>query len=135
MAYCTVNDVNNYAANLNITGTTDPTSAAVSGMITSVSAEMDQQFKVVGVTTPVTDSDVLEMLKPVCAFGTIARIYRSLNLDEEMIDGAKDEYSTLMKELIKNPSLLGTATEDGPIPGGTTREEDDRVFQRTEKQW
>ena len=74
MSYCDVDDIRNYAANLSITMGADPTQANVDEIITSVSADMDQRFKVIGVDTPVTDSDVLEMLKPICANGVIEHL-------------------------------------------------------------
>lgn len=136
MAYCTVDDLNDYAAHLDIDDYTDPTSTEVTAMIATVDTIMDQKFKSVGVTVPVTDSDLLQVVKDISINGSLARLYRSMSAEPETAAIFQGLFDDAIKEILKRPSILSSGDNEAATPEGSTRRDGaDAPFERGVTQW
>jgi len=120
MAYCTVDDLNDYAVHLDISATSDPTSIEVGSMITSVDTVIDQKLNAVGVTVPVTDSDLLEVVKPISIHGTLARLYRAIEMNSEQAAIYQDLHDKAIAEIMKTPAIMQTSATNIATPTGFT---------------
>jgi hypothetical protein len=134
MAYCTVNDLNDYAAHVDIDDYSDPTATEVEAMITTVETWMNQQFKSVGVTVPVTDSDLLEVVKKIAIYGTLAEYYRAIDMEPEREERYQSLYDDTLQRIVKNPSILQTGTGNTTLPSGSGRT-GDPTFSRGGHNW
>lgn len=137
MPYCTVHYLNSMAAHIDIDGDSTPSAADVEIIISSIDAQMDARFKAVGVATPITDSTLLEIVKPISAHGTLAVVYRSMGVEPEAAATFQDLYDKAMDKIEKRPSILSTGTTESAAPTGTTARYNDAdpPFERGVTQW
>lgn len=136
MAYCTVAYINSLAVHLDISATSDPTTTDVETIIADIDAEMDQRFQAVGVAVPITDATLLKIVKPISAHGTLARVYRSIEMEPEAAETFQGLYDRALASIDKRPAILSTGTTESATPTGSTRNDDaDPPFERGVKQW
>jgi len=136
MAYCTIGYINSMAVHLDINTTSDPTTAEVETIIADIDAEMDQRFKAAGVAVPITDATLLKIVKPISAHGTLARVYRSMEMEPETAETFQGLFDRAIASIDKRPAILSTGTTESATPTGSMRRDDgDPTFERGVKQW
>jgi hypothetical protein len=135
--YCTTADVVRELPNIKIDASTKPSTTEVEQFCSDITAEMDARMRAVGITIPVTDSDLLQVLKPIAVNGVKAKILRSKQLeegDEERAATFEELYQGALERIERRPSILREEDEPGQ-PQGTEREDTDIRFTRTGEEW
>ncbi len=136
MPYSTPSEVNTRIQYIVITTSSNPSQAEVVNFITDIEADMNGRFRAVGIATPVTDPDSLEVVKPISIMGTIGRIYRSLEGQIDRADSFTEEYEVAMKRIVDNPTILLTNPEPATTPGYSEEAaQREPTFKRDEVQW
>lgn len=137
MAYCTVDDLNDYASYIDITEFTDPSTTQVQRMIADVDTEIDQKLQAVGVLVPVTDTDPLRIVKRLSIHGTLAEYYRAISMESDRATMYQKLYDEKMREIMKTPAIItagGTSTL-GTIGGSGRPSSEAPAFERGGGQW
>ena len=120
MAYATIGDVGAKLQHITLSETSNPSSSEVTDMLTEIEALMDARFNAVGIDTPVTDSDKLNVVKPILINGAIAQVLRSIDMESEAAAVHQKLFDDAMKHIEKNPAILDT-WQSYSIPGGSER--------------
>lgn len=130
--YCTVNDIERELPKITITAEAD-----VTQFCTDITAEMEARMRAVGITVPVTDADLLVVLKPIAINGVKAKVLRTKQLeegDEERSATFEELYQAALERIENRPSII--REEDSPgQPQGTERNDNDIPFTRTGEDW
>lgn len=99
MAYCTyATDVQSIVPQFVASTTSTPTSTQCASIIGQIDAKIDAVLRARGVTTPVTDTDALAILKVVSATGAGAAILRAAFPFKEGIGGEGGAATALQAE-------------------------------------
>lgn len=133
MPYCTVDDLNDYSVHLDIDEYSDPTDTEVEAIITSIDTEMDRRFAAVGITVPITDSDLLTIVKRVSVYGTLAEVFRAKEMESDRAAEYQELFDKRMEDIRKMPGILQTGTTDTTTPRGLTSRT--KPFSRTSEDW
>lgn len=135
--YCATADVIRELPNIQIDAATKPSDTEVTQFCADITAEIDARMRAVGITIPITDADLLKVLKPIAINGAKAKVLRSKQLeegDEERATTFEELYQSALERIERRPSIL--REEDSPgQPEGTEREDTDIQFTRTGDEW
>lgn len=133
MAYCTVDDLNDYSIHLDIDEYSSPTDTEAEAMIDSIDAEMDRRFAAVGIDVPVTDATLLKIVKRISVHGSLATYLRAKEMESEQADMYQKLYDNALKNVERSPGILKTGTTDSTTPRGLTTRT--KPFSRTSEDW
>jgi hypothetical protein len=133
MAYCTVDDVNRNAVHIDIDPSSEPSSADVDDMITSVDTAIDQKLRAVGIDVPITDSALLRIVKQISINGVLARVYRAVEMDAERADLHQSLFDKDIADIMRTPAIMATSTRNTATPTGSDR--GDPPFTRGGRNW
>lgn len=134
-SYCVTDDVVRELPYLTIDATSKPSHAEVDEFCFDLTADMDARFRAVGIEVPITDEDLLMVVKPIAVEGVKAKVLRA-NQDGEF-ETAKifeDLYQEAMKRIEARPSIL-RETDNPEQPEGTSREDENIKFTRSGSEW
>ena len=135
--YCYAGDVVRELPNIEISADTKPSTSEVYQFCVDVSADMEARMRAVGIFTPVTDADLLKVLKPIAINGVKAKVLRAKQFeegDEERAATFEELYQGALERIERRPSIL--REEDSPgQPQGTERKDEDIRFTRTGEEW
>lgn len=134
MAYCTVADIQAKLQHITIDDTSNPSRVEVGEFIAQTDALIDARLNALGITTPVTDSDKLLVVKPVAVHGVVAEVLRSLEMESEEARTRQELFESVLRNIERNPGILQTA-EGGGAPGFHDASSDTRRFRAGEDQW
>jgi hypothetical protein len=135
--YCTSDDVIRELPEVKIDTNTKPTKAEVDQFCSDITAEMDARLRAVGIAVPVTDEDLLKVLKPIAANGAKAKVLRAKQLEEgggERAATFEELYQSALGRIEERPAILREVDSPGR-PEGTAREDEDIRFTRTGDEW
>ena len=94
-------------------------------------------MRAAGITVPVTDADLLKVLKPIAVNGVKAKVLRAKKLeegDEAQTMMYEDLYQSAIRRIEERPSIL--REEDSPgQPQAVTRKDADIKFRRDTEEW
>lgn len=133
--YCLYTDVVRELPSITIGVATKPSTTEVTQFCTDITADMNARFRAVGLQTPITDSDVLAVIKPIAVNGVKAKVLRA-NVDGEQETAGiyEDLYQEAMRRIEARPSILRETDSPGE-PEGTSREDEDIAFSRSGSEW
>lgn len=132
--YCTYTDVEKKLQHIPITESSDPNQTEVTSFCTDITALMDARFRAVGITTQITNTELVKVVLPISVYGVCAIVMRSLELVSEAADVWQKLFDDAMKGIEKNPLILSTGTSEiDSAPGGLTGVT--QPFSRGVKQW
>jgi hypothetical protein len=135
--YCTSDDVIRELPEVKIDVSTKPSKSEVDQFCSDVTAEMDARLRAVGIAVPVTDADLLKVLKPISVNGVKAKVLRAKQLEEgegERSAVFEELYQQALGRIEDRPSILRETDSPGQ-PEGTTRNDEDIRFMRTGEVW
>lgn len=131
--YCSISDVQVDLQRLTLTSSTDPSTTEVTTWCGQVTAEMNSRMNAVGITTPVTDSTKLDMLKAIAVDWVMWKILGSLNVESDAAQRRKTSYDNSMQRIEKNPSIIEETSVAYSAPDGAKASS--RPFRRGSKDW
>lgn len=131
--YCTYSDVQAKLQNITLTDSSNPTTTEVTAFCTQVTEWMNARFRVVGIDTPITDSNLLDLVKPIAANGVTAEVLRSVEMESESAAVFQDLYERALEKIEQNPSILQENTVLAS-PGGSMSLRP-RAFRKGEQDW
>ena len=131
--YCTYTDVEKKIQLMPFEVTSDPSQADVTSFCADITALMDARFRAVGISTQITDADLLAVVKPIATDGVGAMVYRSVGNIEDAA-ACQTLFDNAMKGIEKNPLILSpSVSEKDSSPGGLTNVT--QPFKRNTKEW
>ena len=133
--YCTTADVTAELTYITISGSTTPSTDQVTQFCTDITADMDARMRAVGIDTPVTDSGLLPVLKPVAINGVKAKVLRALNIqdgDQERAGEYEQLYQDAMQRIERQPAIIRSTDTPGEPEGVPER---DIAFSRGGAEW
>lgn len=133
--YCLYTDVVRELPSIAIGASTKPSTTEVTQFCADISADMNARFRAVGLEVPITDADVLAVIKPVAVNGVKAKVLRA-NVDGEQETARiyEELYQEAMRRIEARPSILRETDSPGE-PEGASREDEDIAFNRLESEW
>jgi len=132
--YCVSDDVIRELPEVKIDSTTLPSKVEVDQFCSDVTAEMDARLRAVGISVPVTDEDLLKVLRPIAVNGAKAKVLRAKQEEDERAATFEELYQSALGRIEARPSIL-RETENPGRPEGTARDDDDVRFTRTGDEW
>jgi hypothetical protein len=132
--YCVSDDVIRELPEVTIDSTTKPSKTEVDQFCSDVTAEMDARLRAVGISVPVTDADLLKVVKPIAVNGAKAKVLRAKEEEDERAATFEELYQSALGRIEARPSIL-RETESPGQPEGTARDDDDIRFTRTGDEW
>ena len=133
--YCAVTDVQTNMQNFStFSESTDPSSTEVETFCGQITAEINARMNAVGITTPVTDTEKLKLLKLISLDGVIALVLNSLEMESEEGARRQQRYDAALKRIEKAPAII-EETSEAFVTVGSSGETADRPFKRGEQVW
>lgn len=133
--YCTTTDVIRELPSITIDGSSKPSTSDVDQFCFDITADMDSRIRAVGITIPVTDNDLLEILKPIAINGVKAKVVRANEEGEQETAAIYESlYQDAMRRIEQRPSILRETDNPGQ-PEGKSRDDDNIKFTRTGEEW
>lgn len=133
MIYCTSADANKKLQHIELTEISDPNNVEVTTFCEDITELMDARFRAVGISTPITDTTLLKVVRPICVNGVTAEILRSLEIEPENSVVRQTLFEDAMKAIEKTPAILETGSTPADSPAGLTGVT--QPFQRNVKAW
>jgi hypothetical protein len=94
---------------------------------------MDARFDAVGIVTPITDTNKLNIIKPIAVNGVAARVLRSIEVESDGAMARQKLFNDSMKLIETRPQILAESVETYAAPDapdrGTPR------YSRSEDKW
>lgn len=133
--YCLTSDVIRELPSITIDSTSKPSESEVDQFCADITADMDARMRAVGILTPITDEDILKILKPMAINGVKAKVIRA-NVEGEQDTAVIYEtlYQDAMRRIEQRPSIIRETDSPGQ-PEGSAREDEDIRFTRTGEEW
>lgn len=127
-AYCTVAQVEDHLLNIAFSETSVPTSAQVTGYLTTIGSEIDGALASRGYALPVSDLVALADLKTTAIYGVCGLVLRAKFMDSEGPGGeggsAKDwerAFRGKLRDILDGRSVITQPKAAGSIGEGFTR--------------
>ena len=121
--YCSAGDIKSMLGyDTAYSTTTKPTLAQVNDIITNITSEIDTRLEVIGVTLPVTDSNVLNVVERYCKLGSAGLVGLTYYSTNNNIEGGQadyfyKDYKQWLTDITDNPELVGVSA--GEIQSNT----------------
>lgn len=115
MAYTTLDKVAAITGFESFSTTTRPTQTQVTDMINDVTGEMDFVLSSKGITTPITNSNLLRKLDIICKYGVACQVLISGYGNADSVDGSQgdkfcEKYKEYLQDIKDNPEDYGYIT-------------------------
>ena len=120
MVYVDTDDVGAKLQHLTLSTTSDPTIAETEQFVDQVEAQVNARLNGVGIETPITDADKLNVIRPVVVNGVVAEVLRSIDMESEAAATYQKLFEDAIKAIERRPAIMDTATSY-TAPGGSGR--------------
>jgi hypothetical protein len=115
--YCTASDIQGMLGyDTEFTNTSKPTVTQVNDIITNITSEINTRLEAIGVTLPVTDSNVLNVVERYCKIGSAGLVGLTYYSSNNNIEGGQadyfyKDYKQWLTDITDKPELVGVSAE------------------------
>lgn len=104
--YCAYTDVASEVQHLTLTASSDPSTTEVTTWCGQATALMDSRFQAAGITTPITDTEKLKVVKAIAVDWVVWKVLASIDFESEEAGRRKTSHDNAMKAIVATPSIL-----------------------------
>jgi len=131
--YCAYTDVASEIQYVTLSASSDPSTTEVTTWCGQVTAEINARFNAVGITTPVTDTEKLKVIKAIAVDWVVWKVLSAIDMESEEAGRRKSSYDKSMARIEANPAIVEETTDVLKAPEGSVAKA--RPFTRAEKIW
>ena len=112
-----------------------PTLTQINAEITDITGELNMVLESIGITLPITDANVLNVIEQKCKLGSAGMVGLTYYVNTDAVEGSQadyyyKEYKFFLASIVETPSLVGVSAEastinvSNQVTDGTTTEKE-----------